>query len=290
MGGGGNAVTLEGLLAFGKPVLLLFVSPTCAPCKALLPYIRAWERDYDDQLTIALLSKGTPEENEKRIVKYGARHLLLLGTSAIDTEYQATWTPGAVIVGLDGRLATKVTYGDLGIRTLVNHAVTTGVGFGASEQRAGAMVPITVGKSLFKIGERAPRFALPDLDGREVQFGDLLDRRGTLLLFWDPACRFCQAMKDDLQAWQRNPPPDAPALTIIAAGNFDEMRAQRGEFTATILLDDSFEVGTLYGASVTPSAVLVDSGGRMASSLGVGTRNVLALAGARPSQPAAASV
>src|SRR5262249_5907951 len=44
---GGEQVTLADLLAAGKSVLLLFVSPTCAPCKTLLPLLRVWERDYN---------------------------------------------------------------------------------------------------------------------------------------------------------------------------------------------------------------------------------------------------
>jgi hypothetical protein len=61
------------------------------------------------------------------------------------------------------------------------------------------------------------------------------------------------------------------------------MRDQRGEFQSPILLDEFFEVGAMYGSGSTPSAVLVDGDGRIASSLAVGGRNVLALAGARPS-------
>ncbi len=43
---GGGQVSLDDLLAHGKAVLLLFVSPTCSPCKTLLPMVKVWERDY----------------------------------------------------------------------------------------------------------------------------------------------------------------------------------------------------------------------------------------------------
>src|SRR5262249_42734543 len=75
----GDQVMLDKLLGYGKSVLLLFVSPNCSPCKTLLPRVRVWERDYSNYLTIALLSRGTFEEIQKRLSKYGAKHLLLQG-------------------------------------------------------------------------------------------------------------------------------------------------------------------------------------------------------------------
>ncbi|NOT63785.1 MAG: redoxin domain-containing protein, partial [Acidobacteria bacterium] len=57
----GEQVSLSDLLAHGKAVMLLFVSPNCSPCKALLPFLRSWQRDYGEQLTIAVISRGTPD-------------------------------------------------------------------------------------------------------------------------------------------------------------------------------------------------------------------------------------
>jgi thiol-disulfide isomerase/thioredoxin len=285
LGGGPGSVTLDDLLSHGKPVLLIFVSPNCRPCKALLPLVRPWDRDYGDHLTFALLTKGTAEENEASVARYAGRHLLLQVESTVADEYQARWTPAAVIVGRDGKLATKTTYGDLGIRALVEHAVTTGVGLGDADRSARPLPPVMLGKSLFKVGEPGPRFALPALDdGREIRLEHLLAAGSSLLLFWDPACRFCQAISEDLRSWERNPPPNAPNLAIIASGDPDEMRARRGDFRSLILLDEAFEVAPLYGSNSTPSAVLIDGAGRIASSLAIGGRNVLALAGARFSQ------
>jgi peroxiredoxin len=274
----GELVSLEALLAEGKQVLLLFVSPNCMPCKTLLPVVRIWERDYDDQLTVALISKGNVEENRKRIAKFGARHLLLQGDDAVSASYQSSWTPAAVVVSREGRIASQVTYGDDAIRALVNHTVTTGAGVVAGNGSHRHIPKITVGSSLFKIGEPAPRFSLPALDGREVGMEDLIGR-DTLLLFWDPSCPFCQAISEDLKVWEDNPPKGAPSLAILASGNKDAVAAKAGEFKSLILLDPEFDIGPLYGTNSTPSAVLIDGDGRIASTLAVGTRHVLALAG-----------
>jgi thiol-disulfide isomerase/thioredoxin len=241
--------------------------------------VRIWERDYDDQLTVALISKGTVEENRKRIAKFGARHLLLQVDDAVSSAYQSNWTPAAVVVSREGRLASQVTYGDDAIKALVNHTVTTGASVAVSGNGSHKHIPkITVGSSLFKVGEPAPRFSLPALDGREVDTEDLMGR-DTLLLFWDPGCPFCQAISEDLRFWEDNPPKGAPSLAILASGDKDAVREKASEFKSLILLDPEFDVGPLFGTNSTPSAVLIDGHGRIASTLAVGTRNVLALAG-----------
>ena len=50
--------------------------------------------------------------------------------------------------------------------------------------------------------------------------------------------------------------------------------------TSPMLLDQQFAVGRAFGASGTPSAVLVDAEGKVASEVAVGAPAVLELAGA----------
>jgi hypothetical protein len=47
--------------------------------------------------------------------------------------------------------------------------------------------------------------------------------------------------------------------------------------SSTILLDQGFNTGQSFGASGTPSAILVDSEGKVASSLAVGGPDVMNL-------------
>src|SRR5262249_16215750 len=115
----GAEVTSEELLAAGKPVLLMFVSPNCAPCETLLPNVKKWEEDYSDRLTLVLITKGGINENQDRIAKYEARTVLLQGESGVAEQYEAQWTPAAVLVRADGRIASNIAYGDEGIRALV---------------------------------------------------------------------------------------------------------------------------------------------------------------------------
>jgi hypothetical protein len=50
-----------------------------------------------------------------------------------------------------------------------------------------------------------------------------------------------------------------------------------------VVLDQQFAIGSAFGASGTPSAVLVDEKGKVASELAVGAPAVLPLAGASQS-------
>jgi peroxiredoxin len=272
-------VTLDDLLAYGKSVLLLFVSPNCFPCETLLPIVKVWDRDYVDQLTVALLSKGTLKDNQERVEKYGARHLLLQGEHSVADDYQAKWTPAAVFVSRYGKIASQVAYGDEAIRALVAETVGRDVrasaGNGARPHGHGPQ--IAEGRSSLRVGDPAPDFSIVDLQGEAVGAKDLLGR-DTLLLFWDPGCPFCRAMSEDVTRWEEKPPKGAPRLVFVASGDAEKIGEASRSFKSRFLLDQEFEVGPLFGTNSTPSAVLIDRDGRIASIVGLGP-NVLALAG-----------
>ncbi len=273
----GGSSSLAELLALGKPLLLLFVSPNCSPCRTLLPNVRAWQRDYGDFLTIALLSKGSEKEVRNKIAKYEATHVLLQGESLIADEYQAKWTPAAVLIDRTGKIASPVTSGDDAIRTLVTYAVTTS----ESPQQNVSLPQIKLGKSLFNVGEPAPRFALTGFDDHGIgEIGlDSLLGKDTLLLFWDPGCGYCKALADDLIRWEAKSSPTQ--LVFISSGEAAEVKQESERFRSLFLHDADFDIGPMFGANGTPSAVLLDATGRIASSLAVGEQNILGLLGVR---------
>src|SRR4030095_13256027 len=59
----GGRSSLAQLLAYGKPLLLIFTNPTCGPCVVLFEEIKDWQQAHTEQLTIALISFGTIKEN-----------------------------------------------------------------------------------------------------------------------------------------------------------------------------------------------------------------------------------
>lgn len=280
---GGAQISLQDLLEPGRPVLLLFVSPSCSPCVTILQDVKNWEREYSDRLTIALLSKGSLQDNEKRLARYGARHLLTVGESDVAESYQGKWTPAGVLISPQGRIASNNAYGDEAIRSLITGAVTfvdagRELGDRISDYSHGQR--ITVGRSSLKVGDPAPDFSLPDMYGEVVSTRDFLGSE-TLLLFWDPSCPFCQAMSEDVRRWEESPPPDAPRLVFIATGGLGKVKRASEEFESRFLHDDGFEISMMLGTRSTPSALLIDSEGRIASSIASGSSNVFLLAGVR---------
>jgi len=279
---GGAKVSLGDLLAYGKPVMLLFVSPNCSPCVTILQDVKTWERDYSDRLTIALLSKGSLADNERRMSKYDARHLLLVGESGVAESYEGKWTPAAVLISTQGKIASNNNYGADAIRTLITSAVSTTYAEPEDGETSenGHRLPVAVGSSSLKVGDPAPDFSLPDIYGEVVNNRDLLGRN-TLLLFWDISCPFCRAMSEDIKRWEEDPPPGAPRLVFLASGDLEKVKDASELFESPFLHDDGFEVSMQLGTRSTPSALLIDREGRIASSIAKGSSNVLLLAGVR---------
>jgi peroxiredoxin len=229
------------------------------------------------------------------MVRYRASHVLLQGESGVADEYDAKWTPAAVLVGSSARIASPVTYGFEQIETLVSRSSRDLdiSGLPKSQAHKSSLEPqLIVGtpESLMKLGQPVPDFSLQDVDGNLVGPKDL-QGRDTLLLFWDPRCPFCRGMEEDIRIWEQNPPKRAPRLVFISSGNLEDIKADSGRFKARFLWDSEFKVALQFGTNLTPSAVLIDSDGRIASGTEGGRPNVLTLAGIHPAPvPAAAGV
>jgi hypothetical protein len=69
-------------------------------------------------------------------------------------------------------------------------------------------------------------------------------------------------------------------LLVISSGSIEANRALG--FRSSVVLDTDLTISKAFGSRGTPSAVLVDAEGRIASTVGLGARNVLALAGVAP--------
>lgn len=244
-----GVVSLDSLRAVHDNVLLIFTEPQCEPCEALLPDVAQWQREFSGRLSVVLISRGSAEANRAKALRHDLRNILLQSERETAEAYRAEATPSAVLVKA-GKISSPIAAGSDSIRALVAAATS--------------LAP----------GEQIPPLAFPDLDGKSFSFEDLRDRH-TLLMFWNPSCGFCQEMLDDVKTWERNASPDAPRLLVISTGDVETNRAQG--FRAPVLLDQKFEAGRLFGADGTPAAVMLDPQGRVASKVGVGAADVLAL-------------
>jgi thiol-disulfide isomerase/thioredoxin len=123
------------------------------------------------------------------------------------------------------------------------------------------------------LGADAPQLDLRGLAGEPLALTD--PDRDTLVMFWNPGCGFCQRMLDDVRALEREHPAGAPRLLLISTGSAEDNRAMG--LSSPIALDQAFAAGRAFGTTGTPSGILIDSGGKVASQLAVGAPGVLAL-------------
>jgi methylamine dehydrogenase accessory protein MauD len=281
---------LDRLRAAGRPVLLVFTDPGCGACAELWPDIARWQREPDFPLEIALLSRGNRQANRKMAAENGLKNILLQKEDEVARAYQVIGTPTGVLVGPDGLIASPLAEGADAIRALAARAAghpdslpppaAAPCNCGNGNGHVAARLPRR--EKGLKIGEPAPTLRLPGLDGEEIGLASLRGQP-VLVLFWNPNCGFCKKMLPALKDWEANPPAGSPQLLVVSTGSVESNRALN--LRSPVALDHGFEIGRAFGASGTPSAILVDADGRIASGVAVGAEDIFALAGNRRTAP-----
>lgn len=134
-----------------------------------------------------------------------------------------------------------------------------------------------------EVGANAPPFELPDLEGRPVSLGDLLEPGlPTVLVFSDPGCSACGPLMPVLASVERERRGEL-TLAVVSRGSVEENLAKLEQATfEPVLLQDEREVMETYLAHGVPSAVLIDPGGVIASPLATGADRVEALLSRAP--------
>jgi peroxiredoxin len=124
------------------------------------------------------------------------------------------------------------------------------------------------------VGEQAPDFALPDLEGKQVRLSDF--RGKTVVLEWfNPECPFVKAShtKGSLVDTAARAAKDGVVWLAINSGapgkqghGVEKNREGKARFSLghPILLDESGRVGHLYGALRTPHMFVVSPDGKLA--------------------------
>ena len=271
----GEEVALENLRARGKPVVLLFTDPNCGPCADLLPDVGRWQREYAEKLTISLVGRGSVEENHAEVSEHGVENVLLQEDWEVADAYQVEATPSAVVISPEGTIGSPLGQGPDEVEALVEHAVGARAQLPLLHSHAGHATQAEAEPASSKIGEPAPGLRLPDLEGRDVSLEDFRGEE-TVVLFSSPGCGYCQEMMPEINEWEAAPPEGAPSLLVVSDGTVEENEAMG--FSSPVVLDHDYEVSDAFGAGGTPSAVLVDAEGRVASEVVVGAERVLELA------------
>jgi thiol-disulfide isomerase/thioredoxin/uncharacterized membrane protein YphA (DoxX/SURF4 family) len=248
----GGTMSLHNLGELGKPILLVFTEPSCAACDALRPELVLWQSEYAEHIMIVPVGRRAEEVERAKSAARDLRNVLLQADHEVARSYRVTATPSAVLV-VEGKIASPIAGGPDAVRALV----------------ARTILPPPVKK-----GDDVPSLKLRDLNGKMLDLAELRGCR-TLLLFWNPSCGFCQKVLPYIKTWRR--PEGAPELVVISLGSLEDNRKQG--LRAKVLLDPYFSSGQVFGATGTPSAVVLDEEGRVASEVGAGALAVFALAG-----------
>ena len=254
----GNQVTVASLGQIGRPTILFFSDPECGQCLNLLPDIAQWRQAYEHRFTLALISRGTPDENRAKFGDHPPGLVLMQRDREVVLAYGIAATPSAVLLAADGTIGSQTALGEVEVRQLVN-------GLTRVPSRSPAA----------DLGF-APAIELSDLDGRPLGL-DQIRGQSTVVLFWNPTCPYCERMLDDLKVWEALPLSERPELLVVSTGSVELNRAQ--SLRSRIVLDPGFTTGSRFGVEGTPSAVLVDGEGRMAGPPAVGAFAIFALVG-----------
>jgi thiol-disulfide isomerase/thioredoxin/uncharacterized membrane protein YphA (DoxX/SURF4 family) len=271
----GRDVTFAGLTVVKHPlpILFFFVSPSCNPCKGMVPEFEEWKKDLEGKVRTVFVSNGTVLEN---LAKFGTDlnsvMLLQKGRELADAA-KAQWTPTAVLVDINGRVASHTAAGDTAIRELVEKVKA------AEFDRE--FNYITNGHRHShnnKLGHKIPEFKLADDKGRDISDNDLKGKK-TLVAFWSTGCPHCANMIEDLRNWDGARGQDEPNLIVFSDGSREELQAYRLE--SPVILDEGHQTAAGFGMYGTPSAVLVNEDGVIVSETAIGAPDIWALVGRR---------
>jgi peroxiredoxin len=189
-----------------------------------------------------------------KAAEFGITRVLFQKEREVSDVYQCHGVPGAVLLSSEGKIGSPLAMGPHAIRSLVSNAT----------------LPPPA-----QVGDLAPTVKLPDVDGHTADLSEFAGRK-TLLLFWNPQCGACRAMLDEFKSWERKLNRATLGVLLVSTGTAEENRQQG--IQSRIAQDDNFATARAFGVHGTPSAVLVDEEGRIASEVAVGTHAVMALA------------
>ncbi len=270
----GDTVTLADLTTERSAVLFFFISPTCNPCKALVPEFEQWQNDLADKVKLVFVSSCKSEEN---LVKFGgdsSKRILIQNERELAELVKAQWTPTAILMDASGRIASHVAAGDNAIRELVDRIK----GEDLSAEFTYFSNDNGHSHTNNKIGSTIPDFLLTDIKGHEIN-SDYFKGKQTLVAFWSLTCPHCVNMMDELREWDKTKGKDAPALVVFSDG--DKTSHEEIGLVSPIILDEGHKTAAGFGMFGTPSAVLVNEQGRIISETAIGAPDIWALIGKR---------
>ncbi len=267
----GTKVSLVNLKVEKTPVLFFFVSPTCTPCKALVPEFEQWQMDLDDKVKLVFVSNGKRQANFEKFGENAFKNLLLQKDREVAELVRAKWTPTAVLMDRNGRIASHNAAGDTVIRELVEKIKADDL-----DQEFTFFTNGNGDSQSVMIGNDLPEFSLQDINGQEINT-DYFRGRQTLITFWSMTCPYCVNMMDDLREWDKTKRQDEPNLLVFSDG--EKTPHEELKLRSPIVLDADYKTAEKLGMFGTPSAILVNEYGKIISETATGASDIWSLIG-----------
>lgn len=103
----GQSRSIGAAAADGRSTLLVFISPTCPVCKALLPVLKTSRRSERQWLEVVLASDGAEEEQRRYIAANGLGELPYVLSAPLGMAYQVGRLPFAALIDSQGILRAR---------------------------------------------------------------------------------------------------------------------------------------------------------------------------------------
>jgi thiol-disulfide isomerase/thioredoxin/uncharacterized membrane protein YphA (DoxX/SURF4 family) len=279
----GTTVTLPSLLKDGLPTILVFTSPNCVHCEEVMPEIGQWQRSLAQAVTVAVVSSGNLDDVREKAETHRLTNVLVQERYEVLDAYGGGGTPSAISLTGDGIVSSELMEGANGVRAVLNEIMA---------ERVRSLWQKATGEELpdpsIAVGDDLPEVTLPG-DELSVRLHQLVGQRETMLLFWSATCGFCDAILKDVRELEKEWLSSAGHQMIFVLSSPPETN-ENLKLQSRQVLDPEFAVGAAFAVQGTPTAVLIGSDQKVASTLAVGTDSVLELIRARSPKGSGSSI
>ena len=266
----GRMITLSGLSE--RPLLLIFVQPTCLFSRALARELSGAhpETDKDAPLPVVIVIGEAPDAEALTVFAP------LPGPVLFDRHGQAAQltrigiTPAGYQLDAERRTVGPIMLGPASLLAAARNALRSEAL--ALPAAVSPLRPIEQSPSPLPVGAEAPSFTLPMLTGGEWSLRAQRGRPLTLV-FADPDCPPCLPLLSALGTRGRD------GVIVVSRGDAAENEhvARSVGLSAPVLLQRTREVARAFGTLETPAAFQLDAAGRITAGPAIGADAVLDL-------------
>jgi peroxiredoxin len=121
----GERVSLDSLLALGRPLSLLFTDPGCGACETVLDDVARAQSERGGELTVAVISTGEVERVERKAAEHGLDRVLQQADESLLDAYGVNGVPAMIEIDAAGAIAAAPALGAEEVRAILRGSETT---------------------------------------------------------------------------------------------------------------------------------------------------------------------